>query len=102
MNTSYITNANKNQKISDFSKIKYKNYSTSDILIPVVVYNNNSYVNVTMDIKDIIKYSYSYSLNNMYERFNNGDLWEEYTDEPPHTIYNLNVEDPFDPTLQNL
>lgn len=104
MNTAYLTNANKNQKISDFSKIKLKNYISSDISVPVVLYTNNSYVNVIMDMKDLLKYSYSYSLNTLYDRINNNDFWEEYDEEPEPQpiIYDLNVENPHDPSLQNL
>lgn len=104
MNTVYLTNANKNQKISEFPKVKLKNYISSDISLPVVLYTNNSYVNVIMNINDILKYSYSYSLNTLYDRINNNDFWEEYDEEPVQQpiIYDLNVENPHDPSLQNL
>lgn len=104
MNTSYITNANKNQKISEFSKVKLKNYTSSDIRVPVVLYTNNSYVNVVMDMQDILKYSYSYSLNTLYNKINNNDFWEEYDGEPKpeKIIYDLDVENPHDITLQDL
>jgi len=104
MNNSYITNSNKNQKISEFSKVKLKNYISSDVRIPVVLYTNNSYVNVTMDMQDILKYAYSYSLNTLYEKINDNDFWEEYDGEPepPKIIYDLDIENPHDETLQNL
>lgn len=96
-----IENKNKNQKISEFDRIKLKNVPISNLIIPVSLYNSDrhSYVNIGMKIDDIMKYSYSYSINYMHILDN---YWEEFQEDAPSSpiIYDLNVEDPFDNTLQ--